>query len=141
MKKIIITISYGLGALFMYAAFSKLMEYDKFVVQLGQNAMLSPYAGILAWLLPVLEIVVAVMLVFEGLRLWGLYAALGLMAMFTAYIYVVLHHMDTVLCSCGGVLQAMSWSQHLVFNGVFTVLAGVGIALSGLRPSLPVGER
>ncbi|MDR6784588.1 MauE/DoxX family redox-associated membrane protein [Pedobacter africanus] len=142
MKKVIILISYSLGLLFMYAAGSKLAEYDKFVVQIGQSAMLTPYAGVLAWLVPVLEIVIAIMLVFPGLRRLGLYGALGMMAGFTAYIYVVLNFMgNDKPCSCGGVLSAMDWPQHLVFNIVFTVLAGVGVTLSGLRPSLPGRER
>lgn len=123
-------ISNSLGLLFMYAAGSKLAEYNKFVTQIGQSAMLTPYAGVLAWLVPSFELVIAVMLVFPGLRRLGLYGALGLMAGFTAYIYVVLHFMaDDKPCSCGGVLQAMNWSQHLVFNIVFTVLAGVGVVV------------
>ncbi len=142
MKKVIILVSYSLGLLFMYAAGSKLAEYNKFVTQIGQSAMLTPYAGVLAWLVPSFELVIAVMLVFPRLRRLGLYGALGMMAGFTAYIYVVLHFMaDDKPCACGGVLQAMNWSQHLVFNIVFTVLAGVAVALSGLRPSLPAGER
>lgn len=129
MKKVIIAISYSLVLLFLYAATSKLLTYDKFVVQIGQSEMLSPYAGVLAWLVPLIEIVIAVLLVFSGLRLLGLYASLGLMAMFTAYIFIVLHFMEKQPCGCGGVLQAMTWSQHLVFNSVFTVLVGVGIVL------------
>jgi uncharacterized membrane protein YphA (DoxX/SURF4 family) len=142
MKKTIILIRYSLGLLFMYAAGSKLMAYDKFVAQIGQSAMLTPYAGVLAWLVPLIEVLIAVMLVFPGLRRLGLYGALGLMAGFTAYIFIVLYFMgNDKPCGCGGAIELLGWKAQLVFNRVFTVMAGVAVALSGLRPSLPAGER
>ena len=126
---LVIAISYSLGLLFIYAAASKLLDFEKFKVQIGQSAMLTDYAGVLAWLVPAAEIVIAVMLVFEGLRLPGLFAAFGLMMMFTAYIVVVLTFAERVPCARGGILEKMSWLEHLVFNIVFLVLAGIGVNL------------
>lgn len=130
MRKLVIVISYSLGFLFLYAALSKLNGYGKFEVTIGQNAMLHPYAGWLAWMVPCAEMVLAVMLVFPRLRRLALYGSLGLMAMFTAYVFIVwVFEGPDVPCQCGGVLSAMSWGQHLVFNMVFTGLAGVGVVL------------
>src|SRR5690606_12191987 len=36
---------------------------------------------------------------------------------------------DFIPCSCGGVLEKMGWTEHLVFNISFIVLAFVGILL------------
>ncbi len=63
------------------------------------------------------------------LCLAGLYAAFSLMTMFTAYIVAILRFSDYVPCSCGGVLQNMTWNQHLVFNIAFVLLALTGIIL------------
>ena len=129
MRKMITLISYSLGVLFMYTAISKLNGYGKFEATIGQSAMLTPYAGVLAWAVPSFEILIAVMLVFKGLRQFGLYASLGLMAVFTAYVFIVLQSPEKPPCNCGGVVSEMNWSQHLVFNIVFTGLAGVGVVL------------
>ncbi|MEJ0031509.1 MAG: MauE/DoxX family redox-associated membrane protein [Bacteroidota bacterium] len=45
------------------------------------------------------------------------------MVMFTAYIVVITRFSEYTPCSCGGVLEKMSWDQHLVFNIGF---CGVG---------------
>ena len=55
------------------------------------------------------------------------------MVMFTAYIYLILNYSDFIPCSCGGVLEDLSWTQHLIFNIVFIFLAGVAIFFSRHR--------
>ncbi|MNL24942.1 hypothetical protein D3C87_1463970 [compost metagenome] len=128
-RRLVDVISYSLGLLFIYAAASKLLEYERFVVTIGQSAMLTPYTGILAWLVPVIELVLVVMLVFDKFRLPGLLASFSLMVMFTAYIFIVLYLIREQPCGCGGVLELLGWEAHMIFNIGFTVLAGVGVAL------------
>lgn len=122
-------IRYLLMLLFLYAALNKLFDYQKFTVQIGQSPLLFGYAGFLAWFIPAIEIVIAAMLAFRTTILNGLYASYGLMAMFTGYIYVVMNYAERVPCSCGGILNKMDWTEHLIFNVVFTVLALVGVLL------------
>jgi hypothetical protein len=56
------------------------------------------------------------------------------MTLFTIYIFILTHYSEYVPCSCGGVLQKMSWNQHQIFNMVFTGLALLGIF--SYRPSV-----
>ncbi|MDR6782666.1 MauE/DoxX family redox-associated membrane protein [Pedobacter africanus] len=115
--------------LFAYAAFDKLMGYDKFVVTMGQSGMLTPYASVLAWLVPLVEVVLALMLVLNWFRLFGLYAAFGLMTMFTTYIFMVLYVMEKELCGCGAAIEALGWGWHMVLNAGFVVLGVIAIVL------------
>lgn len=115
--------------LFVYAAVSKLVEYDVFRAELGRSPLLTRYAGIFSWLVPTVELVVAGMLFFPRIQLAGLYGAFTLMLGFTAYIAFILGFSPYVPCSCGGILSSMGWGEHLVFNVVFTVLAVLGIAI------------
>ena len=115
--------------LFVYAATSKLIDYQKFRVQLGQSPMLTAFAGWVAWIIPSVEIIIAIMLALPRLRLTALYAAFSLMVMFTAYIIAITKFSEYVPCSCGGVLQNMSWNQHLLFNIGFVLLGLAGILL------------
>jgi hypothetical protein len=82
-----------------------------------------------AWVIPVVELLVVVLLTVPKWCLAGLYAAFSLMTMFTAYIVAILRFSDYVPCSCGGVLQNMTWTHHLVFNIAFVLLALAGIIL------------
>ncbi|MCG8321171.1 MAG: hypothetical protein MI921_16830, partial [Cytophagales bacterium] len=115
--------------LFTYAAVTKLMDYQKFTVQIGQSPLLTDFAGVLAWAVPGVELLIAGMLAITRLRLIGLYAAFSLMVMFTAYIIAILQFSDSIPCSCGGVLEAMGWTEHLIFNIGFVLLGFTGIVL------------
>lgn len=129
-RKIIIEIvSSLLILLFMYAGVSKLLDYETFKVQLSKSPFITQFAGVLAWALPVGEIIVALTLTFGRTRLLGLYASLFLMTMFTTYIYAMLHYSYYIPCSCGGVLSKMDWNTHLWFNLGFVVLSIIGILL------------
>ena len=65
--------------LFTYAAVTKLIDYQKFTVQIGQSPLLTDFAGVLAWAVPGVELLIAGMLAITRLRLVGLYAAFSLM--------------------------------------------------------------
>lgn len=115
--------------LFVYAASSKLMDYNKFRVELGKSPLLTAFAGYVAAGIPAIELVIAGMLSIPKFRLPGLYASLTLMVMFTAYIVAILQFSFYVPCTCGGVLQQLTWNAHLVFNIVFVALAFTAILL------------
>jgi hypothetical protein len=127
---IIVNLSCGLLILlFVYAAFSKLLDYEKFRLQLGQSPMLTAFALPIAVGIPLIEIAIAVLLFSTRWRLLGLYASFTLMVMFTAYIIAITRYSEFIPCSCGGVLQNMSWNEHLYFNLSFVVLSGSAILL------------
>lgn len=115
--------------LFVYAAVTKLIDYNKFRVQIGQSPLLTAFATTVAWLVPAVEIAVAGLLTVLRFRLLGLYLSFGLMVMFTAYIVVITRFSEYVPCSCGGVLEKLSWNEHMVFNLVFVALGIVAIVL------------
>lgn len=115
--------------LFVYAAVSKLLDFENFRVQLGQSPLLSAFAGLIAWIVPVLELLIALLIVLKKWRLIGLFAAFSLMIMFTAYIYIILNYSSFVPCSCGGILEKLGWTEHFIFNLVFIILAAAGILI------------
>jgi uncharacterized membrane protein YphA (DoxX/SURF4 family) len=124
--------------LFVYAALSKLLDYDEFRVQVSKSPLLTAFTGWVIWLVPAVEIVIALLLAIPRWRLPALYASFTLMVMFTAYIVAILHFSDFIPCSCGGILQNMNWDQHLVFNIFFIVLALTGVLLYSQDTDDPV---
>jgi uncharacterized membrane protein YphA (DoxX/SURF4 family) len=118
------------AVLFVYAATSKLLDFENFQIQLGQSPLLSSFAGLILFAVPVLEIIIAILLLIQKFRLIGLFSAYTLMVLFTAYIYILLNYSAFVPCSCGGIIQKMTWSEHLIFNLFFVLLAGIAIVLT-----------
>jgi uncharacterized membrane protein YphA (DoxX/SURF4 family) len=115
--------------LFIYAATSKFLDFENFRIQLGQSPLLSSFASLILFVVPALEIVIAILLLVQKFRLIGLFSAYTLMVLFTAYIYILLNYSAFVPCSCGGIIQKLSWSQHIIFNICFIVLAAIGVLI------------
>jgi uncharacterized membrane protein YphA (DoxX/SURF4 family) len=126
--------------LFVYAATMKLMDVEKFRVQIGQSPLLTAFAPVVAWVIPLSEIVIAGMLAFHRTRMVGLYAAFSLMVMFTAYIIAILNFSQYIPCSCGGVLEKLGWTEHLIFNIGFVLLGIVGIILHSKKETSSTGN-
>lgn len=113
--------------LFLYTGIAKLMEFDVFQEQLMDSPILSFAAPVVAWSLPITEFIVSIFLFIPKYRLKGLYAALIMMILFTGYVGLLLAFAPELPCSCGGIMEALSWQAHLVVN-----IALIGLALTGI---------
>jgi len=123
-------ISFLFIILFLYTGISKIADYELFQEQLADSPILKKVASLVVWVLPLTEFLISVLLFVPKWRLKGLYATLVMMVLFTAYV-ITLFSIDRKLpCSCGGIIQALSWEGHLVFNGVMTLLAAIAIKIS-----------
>ena len=110
--------------LFVYASVSKFLNFQNFRMQLGQSPVIRGFADIIAWGIPCIELVTSFLLLHKRTRIIGLILAVLLMTMFSTYIYIILYHAVSVPCSCGGILEALGWKEHLYFN--------LGILLLGI---------
>ena len=115
--------------LFTYTALSKLTGFASFKATLQESPLIKDYASVLAYALPVTELVISGLLFIPYTRMAGLYSTLALMILFTGYIGYMLVFTPNLPCSCGGVLKQLSWKQHLLFNIFFTFLAAAAIWL------------
>ncbi len=113
--------------LFVYAAVSKFLDFQQFKIQLGQSPIITAYAAWIAWGIPLLELVIATLFLFQRWMLLAFYSSFALMTMFTTYILIMLNFSDYIPCSCGGVLEQLGWTEHIVFNGVFVAMAVIAI--------------
>ncbi|WP_147322020.1 MauE/DoxX family redox-associated membrane protein [Mucilaginibacter conchicola] len=125
MKKTIQTLAPALLVLlFTYAAVSKLADPATARQQMYNQNIPPEAAGILWILVPAAELLTTALLFSERTRTAGLLLSAVLMAVFTGYIALVLAGLwDRVPCSCGGVLQNLSWRAHFIFNIFFLALS------------------
>lgn len=115
--------------LFAYAAMSKILDFQNFQIQIGQSPLLSAFASITSYAVPMVEFILVLFLMVPKYRWLALYGSFLIMVMFTTYIFIILNFSSFIPCSCGGILEKMSWTQHLIFNSVFVILSGMAIIL------------
>lgn len=115
--------------LFVYTALSKAMDFHRFSVVLTTSPLIGNNAEFIAPVIISVEFIAALLLLIAPLRRSGFYLSFLLMVAFTSYIgYMVSTH-STLPCSCGGVLQEMTWKQHFWFNLFFLGLSFAGLML------------
>src|SRR5690606_34587446 len=115
---------------FAFTGLTKLMEGDRFFNNLNNSPILPDLVWlsyIISWVVPTLEIVIALLIAIPRTRLKGLYSALGLMIAFTIYVVGIVFISPYAPCSCGGIITLLSWPQHLIFNVGLIILALVAI--------------
>jgi len=111
--------------LFAYTGVSKVLDYDKFVFQmrLAPLPLMITLAPVLGVVMPVIELLIAMALLFNQTRLKALYATIGLLISFELYISGMMLTGRHLPCTCGGIISKMGWGQHLLFNMLFILLS------------------
>lgn len=113
--------------LFVYTGITKLADQNSFRAVISRSPLIGQWSTFLSWTLPIIELSAAVLLLIPKTKKLGLWLSLGLMIVFTGYIGYMLLFTNHLPCSCGGVLQQLTWLQHLEFNILFTLLSALSI--------------
>ncbi|WP_352432904.1 MauE/DoxX family redox-associated membrane protein [Mucilaginibacter sp. PAMB04274] len=93
--------------------------HDQMQLQVLPESMKLP----LIYVLPPFEIILALLLLSERKYAKGLYISITLLTAFTTYIALAIFGgLGHIPCSCGGVLEKLSWKEHLIFNLFFIVI-------------------
>jgi len=109
--------------LFVYTALSKIFTFHLFTQTLKETPIIGGIADYIAIAIPAIELMVSLLLFIPRTRRLGLYCTLSLMLVFTLYIGYMIIFTPQLPCTCGGIIEKMTWTQHLLFNVVFTLLA------------------
>jgi len=121
-------ISFLLILMFTYAAFSKLINFESFKIQMLIQPVPRWSVTPLIYIVPFSELVTVICLFFKGTRSFGLCTSVLLMLAFSIYVgLAITGAYGSIPCSCGGVLGHLTWSQHFVFNLFFLLLSIYGV--------------
>ncbi|GEM_PF-1478523 len=123
------------GLLFLYSAGDKLWGYEQFRVQVGKSPILTGYEDFIAWFIPSIEILIALIMVPLWIRQIGLYTFFTLMLLFTGYIILLLQDGTTIPCGCNALTEKLSLEAHIGMNLCFCAVAATGIFISP-KPNL-----
>lgn len=128
-QTVIDIIAYLFIFLFLYTAYSKFSDLESFRTVLAASPLVGSFAGSAALAVPTVEAIIAALLIAPAARVTGLRLSLALMLVFTGYLIYMVLTASALPCNCGGVINSMSWTEHIFFNAGFTVLAMAALLL------------
>ncbi len=122
--------------LWIYTGISKLIDWRSVSLQMMTNPIFKGMPKLATFGGPVLELCLAILLVFKRTRLLGFYLSFVLMSFFTFYVSYLMIYLPTLPCSCGGVISSLNWTQHLVMNILLTIISVSAIILYRKRKAV-----
>lgn len=129
----IIIVSGLLIILWAYSSLSKLTSMHRFKQAMMTQVFPRWMGKILIYLLPIGELAIVALLLFDRTRLLGMYISLFLMTLFTLYVGgAVFHVYERYPCACGGLFGRLGWYKHFKVNICLTLVALVGVLLMEL---------
>lgn len=119
-----------LSCLWLYSGIAKLHDWNYTVYSMHNQVFPEWMANTLALGLPVLELVLAIMLMFGVWRRIGYILSGILLSLFNGYILLIMTlFFGRIPCSCGGLLSQLGWWDHLIFNCFFLAIAYWGYSI------------
>lgn len=115
--------------LFVYTALNKLSNLNEFRNAIQQTALLGDRSIFFSWLVPITELIIAIVLFIPSTRNLGLWSSLILMLLFTGYTGYILAYAEQLPCTCAGVLKQMTWQQQFIFNIAISLICLASILL------------
>lgn len=114
--------------IFSYTGLDKLIRWNASWGAFHNQTFPPELADVLAYVVPISELVIALLLLFTATRWWGLLAGTLLLSVFTTYVGLIwVGAFPRVPCNCAGILESLGWAEHFVLN-----LLLIGIAVYGL---------
>lgn len=119
-------IIYGYAFMYMYTGWAKFMNLSTFIRGNSKIPYLGPYAKLIGYGIPTLEIMLAILLIVPvyWIKRLALWTSTLLMGVFTLYLSLMVGFAEKKLCHCGGVIESMGWKTHIAFN-LFWLIAGI----------------
>ena len=134
-KKIAVEIcSVLLAVLFIYTGVSKLIDWSETRFSFLNQVFPDSINKLLLYTIPPVEILIAIMLLIPRFRQNAFLGSMILMGAFTLYVGLVLTGVfGRIPCSCGGIVESLSWEWHFVVNLLFLFISAVGYFLMRWR--------
>ncbi len=109
--------------LFLYSGVIKLLGFDLFVNNLDKSLFFSNInTYYIAGSIVFIEFLIPILLFFDKTAKFGYSVSFLLLLAFTAYIILMFNFSPYMPCSCGGLIEILTWKQHIIFNIIFMTM-------------------
>ena len=115
--------------LWTYTGLDKLIQFEASRKAFLNQPMPNELEEVLAYAIPISELLLALLLLFSITRWWGYLGSILLLTVFTTYVGLIwVGAFPRVPCNCAGILESLGWAEHFFLN-----LGFIGVAVWGLR--------
>ena len=102
--------------LLAYSSINKVLNYNAFQIDISRQPFNYEIRHTMI-LIPYIEFLIAVMLVFDKTQMIGLCFSSILFSIFLLYtIAALMKWFKEVPCPCGGIIKGLTWPEHLILN-------------------------
>ncbi|WP_100630306.1 MauE/DoxX family redox-associated membrane protein [Algoriphagus formosus] len=120
--------SYLLALLWTYTGLDKLIRFEQSRKAFHNQTFPAELAEILSYAVPLAELLLAILLVFQITRWWGYLGSILLLTVFITYVGLIwVGAFPRVPCNCAGLIDSMGWTAHMILNLNLLILAIVGL--------------
>ncbi|GAB3219552.1 DoxX family membrane protein [Algoriphagus aestuariicola] len=117
-----------LTLVFGYTGLDKLIRFRDSRNAFHNQTFPPDLAEVLSYLVPGVELLIALLLLFSATRWWGFLSSILLLTIFTTYVGLIwAGAFPRVPCNCAGVLESLGWAEHFWMN-----LGLIGISVYGV---------
>jgi uncharacterized membrane protein YphA (DoxX/SURF4 family) len=129
MRGISTTISSILILVWTYTGLDKLIRFEDSRKSFHNQTFPAELAEALSYLIPGVELLLALLLLFSVTRWWGHMGSILLLTVFITYVGLIwVGAFPRVPCNCAGILESLGWAEHFWMN-----LGLIGISVLGLK--------
>lgn len=130
--------STALILLWAYTGSDKLIRWEASRKAFHNQTFPAELAEVLAYAVPVAELLIALLLLFSVTRWWGYLSSILLLTVFTTYVGLIwAGAFPRVPCNCAGILESMGWEAHFFLNLGFIGMAAWCMGKSGTASKPP----
>ncbi|WPR77690.1 MauE/DoxX family redox-associated membrane protein [Algoriphagus sp. NG3] len=120
--------------LWTYTGLDKLIRWDASRKAFHNQTFPSELAEVLAYAVPMVELLIAGLLLFSVTRWWGYLGSVLLLTVFITYVGLIWSGaFPRVPCNCAGILESVGWAAHFWLNLGFIGVAVWGLVANGHR--------
>lgn len=115
--------------LWTYTSLEKLIRFTESRKAFLNQPMPNELEEVLAYAVPGVELLLALLLLFSVTRWWGYLGSALLLTVFITYVGLIwVGAFPRVPCNCAGIIDSMGWAAHFWMN-----LGLIGVAVVGMR--------
>lgn len=114
---------------FGYTGLEKFLRFEQSRNAFRNQTFPVELAELLSYAVPVIELLIATLLLFSVTRWWGYLGSVLLLTVFITYVGLIwVGAFPRVPCNCAGIIESLGWGEHFVLN-----LGLIGVSVVGLR--------